>query len=186
MEQTLLTDAGRMGWIVEVICVPNGCTDQTAKVAERSMADMCGQLRPAVRGRVEPRAEAGKANAWNRFTHELSSAQASLLVLLDADIRFVERDALMRLVRLLEEQPDADVSTPMPIKDIASSPTQRLDGTGTADDIARRSSRAQCDLRPTLRRPSSSASTGLDASRVAGGRWLSACDDRHRPVYETG
>ena len=120
MEQTLLTDAGRLGWIVEVICVPNGCTDQTAKVAERSMAEMCGQLGPAVRGRVEPLAEAGKANAWNRFTHELSSAQASLLVLLDADIRFVERDTLIRLVRLLEEQPDADVSTPMPIKDIAS------------------------------------------------------------------
>ena len=57
---------------------------------------MAERWRLAVRGRVEPRAEAGKANAWNRFTYELPSAQASRLCCSSPTSALSSADALMR------------------------------------------------------------------------------------------
>lgn len=98
---------------VEVIVVPNGCTDETAAVARQALAG----LPPGVVATVQPLAEAGKANAWNRFVHDLSRPDATLLALMDADIEFGAADVLERLVARLGAAPPCSVATDHPVKD---------------------------------------------------------------------
>lgn len=98
---------------VEVLIVPNGCTDDTAGVAAAALAQLPPHVDAAVRVLPEP----GKGNAWNRFVHELSRADAALLALMDADIEFASDDVLERLVARLAASPPRDVATDTAIKD---------------------------------------------------------------------
>src|SRR3954468_15771515 len=83
---------------VEIICLPNGCTDRTAEIAAES-----GRLLPPfVIYRVVDIPQSGKSRTWNLFVHELSDPAADFLILLDADIIFESDDVLEQLLLRLE------------------------------------------------------------------------------------
>lgn len=116
--QSLFNPARHAAFDVEVICVPNGCTDDTAGVAEKAFRPFfreCGH----VSWRVAAVAEAGKSNAWNRFVHEFSRPAADYLILMDADIAFLETSTLENMIRALEDTPSADVAVDLPVKDVS-------------------------------------------------------------------
>lgn len=98
---------------IEVLVVPNGCSDDTAGIARDALA----LLLPHVAAAVRVLEQGGKANAWNRFVHELARPDATLLTLMDADIEFGSDDVLERLVRRLGEDPRRDVTSDRAVKD---------------------------------------------------------------------
>lgn len=106
---------------VEVIVVPNGCSDGTAKSAEAALKQGADSL-PGVAfsWRVEPVKEAGKVNAWNLFVHRFSHPDADYVFLMDADIRFEQRDTLKNMVSALERDAHAAVAVDLPRKHIAA------------------------------------------------------------------
>ena len=98
---------------VEIVVVPNGCTDGTAAAAAVAL----DQVPSGVARSVHDLDEAGKSNAWNRYVHDLARPDATLLTLMDADIEFGSGDVIERLVRQLRDAPQAVVATDRPIKD---------------------------------------------------------------------
>lgn len=104
---------------VEIVVVPNGCSDDTAGVAERTLAAASLASDHDVRWRVVPLEEAGKALAWNRFVHELSDPAAQFLVLADGDIVLGAEDSLSSMVQALEKDSGAAVAVDQPVKEVA-------------------------------------------------------------------
>lgn len=115
--QTILADPAHRAALgldaVEVLVVPNGCSDDTAAVAGRALAALPAGVAADVRVLKNP----GKADAWNRFVHDLSRPNATLLALMDADIEFGTVDVLERLVRRLGENPRCEVASDRAVKD---------------------------------------------------------------------
>jgi glycosyltransferase involved in cell wall biosynthesis len=117
-QQSVFAPGSRYGNI-EVMVVPNGCTDRTDEVAERAFEQQGWiDLYPAVACRVSSLTAAGKSNAWNRFIHELSEPSADYFFLMDADIEFNEPRTLERMLENLESKPQAWVAIDHPIKDV--------------------------------------------------------------------
>src|SRR5580692_3592205 len=54
-------------YCIELVIVPNGCTDETAAVARRSVQEHQSVWSIHGSARVEELAGAGKTNAWNKF-----------------------------------------------------------------------------------------------------------------------
>lgn len=100
----------------ELVIVPNGCTDDTAAVAREFLRQ--SRVEAFRRGKVEEVSEAGKSNAWNRFVHDFSDPAADYVFFLDADIAFLQKDALKTLVDTLEANRELWVVTDVPIKDV--------------------------------------------------------------------
>lgn len=105
-----------------LLVVVNGSSDGTARVARQVLAGT------GMDHAVVELAIAGKANAWNRFVHELSPNDADVLLLADADIRLPQKDALSRLVRALIDTPSAVAAVDQPIKDIALRSSRGISG----------------------------------------------------------
>lgn len=100
---------------VEVVCLPNGCTDRTAAVVGAAFA----QRQPDTGAcRVVSCDRPGKAGAWNTFVHAASDPVADYLMLLDADIAFETGDVLEKLFLGLERNELAVVATDRPVKAI--------------------------------------------------------------------
>lgn len=107
---------------LEVVVVPNGCTDGTSAAAARACeaaAAACGD--PRVTARVETLEKGGKTNAWNEFVHRLSDQRSDYIVMLDGDIRIEHPDTVGNLVRTLEKSPEASLSAPKARKHIEGS-----------------------------------------------------------------
>lgn len=121
-QELVRTGREDLEWI-EVVCVPNGCTDDTAERARAAFARAAAGLPPAMAGkfrwRVEELERGGKTNAWNEFVHRISSQDSDYLVLCDGDIRVDHPETLGNLVGTLERTPAASVCVPRPIKHIA-------------------------------------------------------------------
>src|SRR5262249_12520320 len=105
--QSLFRHLADRGERCEVICLANGCTDRTVPFTrdffermEREHVDRAG-LSAWVADIPEP----GRNNAWNRFVHELSSAEARFLCVMDADIVFNRPDTLELVLHELETDP---------------------------------------------------------------------------------
>jgi|GEM_PF-4817134 len=65
---------------IEVIIVPNGCTDDTAAIAHKTLEELNSNVNIApLTGKVCEVEEAGKSNAWNLFIHQFSALWATLL-----------------------------------------------------------------------------------------------------------
>jgi glycosyltransferase involved in cell wall biosynthesis len=104
---------------VEVMVVPNGCSDRTDEIAERHFeSDDWMDLYPQVECRVVALPEAGKSNAWNVFIHQLSRPDAKYIFLMDADIELNEVETLERMLENLEAKSQAWVAIDHPIKDV--------------------------------------------------------------------
>lgn len=103
---------------IEVICLPNGCSDTTADIARDVFLEADQQGIQALKSVVDI-PEAGKTNAWNVFVHELSAASAQYIVLIDADIEFASTDAIEKMVISIVADKNAVVAVSQPIKDVA-------------------------------------------------------------------
>lgn len=106
--------------------VPNGCTDGTAAVSSRALAELVAKTTADISWRVCEVAESGKSNAWNRFVHEFSAPDADLIALLDADIEFGERTTLANTVKALTGAPYAVAAVDLPLKDAVRKPRMSL------------------------------------------------------------
>ncbi|UVK40241.1 glycosyltransferase [Mesorhizobium sp. AR10] len=101
------------GLAARVLILANGCTDGTAARATAAAG-------PGIE--VVDLPEAGKSRTWNRFVHDLSRAEADVLIFCDADITFSTPDALSRLVGGLGARPGLWVLNSQPLKDIVVHP----------------------------------------------------------------
>lgn len=112
---------------IEVVVVPNGCSDRTDQICEWIFkTEAWTSLAPQVTCRVEVLAEAGKSNAWNAYIHGISDADAKYIFLMDADIEFNEPQTLERMLANLESTPEAWVAIDQPIKDVQIRKTKGL------------------------------------------------------------
>lgn len=114
-EQSVFKDDA--GPSIHVVCIPNGCTDDTAAVARRCLAEAAARLgRSRVTWSVEELEEPGKANAWNHCVHEALAAY-DYLCLLDADIVFAGDHTIAAALTILLDDPRVCVATDRPVKD---------------------------------------------------------------------
>lgn len=105
----------------EVVCLANGCTDRTVPVTREFFARMEREHphRAAISAWVADIAQPGRNNAWNRFIHEFSAAEARFLCVMDADIIFNQPDTLALVLESLERDPHLLGASDWPVKDIA-------------------------------------------------------------------
>lgn len=108
---------------IEIIVVPNGCSDSTAEVARKILTDIAPK-RNGLIWKVKELTTPGKSNAWNNYVHSLASSSADYLFLVDSDIEFLEANTLESMLTTLEQQPDAWVAVDRPVKDIAIAKTK--------------------------------------------------------------
>ena len=119
-QQTLL---GR-DHAIEVLVVPNGCSDNTAEIAEQSRPVFDGM--DGVRFRVEELAQGGKSRSWNTAVHELSDQSNDILIFLDGDIELAHDRVIEDLLAILLADPAISVVSGKPIKDTARKEQQSL------------------------------------------------------------
>lgn len=119
--QTLFEELSRRGQRAEIWCVANGCTDDTAAVAERIFRTQSAThpYRDAFAGHAVSVTTPGKVNAWNLFVHEISSRDARSLILMDGDILIGHLTTLWNLHEALDLDAEASVTVGRPVKDIA-------------------------------------------------------------------
>ena len=116
--QSLFTSTPADIEAIEVVCVPNGCTDDTAGAAKLAFTRHAPDD-PRITTRVHKIAQGGKANAWNVFIHEASDPQAQFIYMMDADIQIVHPDTLVNMLTALREDEHAYASAPLPLKHTA-------------------------------------------------------------------
>jgi glycosyltransferase involved in cell wall biosynthesis len=121
MAQSLFAELHGRGEHCEVICIPNGCTDRTAAVAETLFAEQrrSHPFAHTFACRVAEMAQAGRNHTWNAFVHSLSHPAAEFLYLMDADILFREPGTLFNMYMALHAHAEAQISTDLQIKDVA-------------------------------------------------------------------
>ncbi|HEY9630750.1 MAG TPA: glycosyltransferase [Coleofasciculaceae cyanobacterium] len=105
---------------IEIVVVPNGCTDDTAAIARSTLTDLIQlAVYPQVQWKVCEIAQAGKSNAWNTYVHQLSHPSAKYLFLMDADIELLDEDTMTSMIDVLDRRTDVVVAVDKPIKDVA-------------------------------------------------------------------
>lgn len=106
----------------EIVCVANGCTDNTSAVVTKIFADQSRRhpCNSTFTCRHIDLKERGKINAWNCYVHHLSAPDSRFLFMMDADIVINETDALWNMVAGLEGNPLAVVATDRPCKNIST------------------------------------------------------------------
>lgn len=111
---------------LELIVLPNGCTDNTAEVARQAISSAVDPSAHKNLGwDVREIAQAGKCNAWNLFVHEFSSRRAQYLFLMDSDIQLLDPNTLSSMLKTFEQSP-ARVVVDKPIKDVVLKPDKTL------------------------------------------------------------
>jgi len=120
LQQSLFNDSQYCKFI-ELVIVPNGCTDQTAEISRNTLATLVKQRvqPPAIRWQVCEVAQPGKSNAWNLYVHEFSDPAADYLFLMDADIQLLEPDTLRNMIDCLETATERWISVDNPVKDVS-------------------------------------------------------------------
>ena len=112
---------------IELIIVPNGCTDDTASIARNNLAKLSQALvNIEFNWRVCEVQQSGKSNAWNIYVHQLAEPNADYFFLMDSDIRLLDRRTLTSMIEILENRPEASVAVDKPIKDISLKPNKNI------------------------------------------------------------
>jgi hypothetical protein len=119
--QSLFREFAARQNVCEIICLANGCTDHTAEVTGRIFEQQRREHLSAdiLTLKVANIPERGKNNAWNRFVHELSAPEASILFMMDADILIHQRETLWLMLQKLESCAEAHIVVDRPCKDLA-------------------------------------------------------------------
>ncbi len=107
---------------IRVCVLSNGSTDDTVARAQ----DALDHLSHGACFHVVELQSAGKSRTWNRFVHELAG-DADILICADADITLTAPDTLRCLSESLLSDPEREVASSWPVKDIATkdAPTLR-------------------------------------------------------------
>jgi len=127
-DQSLFAELSSRGETCEVLCIPNGCMDRTAQIAEEVFAEQ-KKSHPAADAficRVDNIREAGRNHTWNAFVHELSHREAEFLFLMDSDILFNRRETLFNMYRALLNNSQPHIASDQPIKDVSLKPRKSL------------------------------------------------------------
>ena len=104
---------------IEVIIVPNGCTDDTAAIAHKTLEELNSNVNIApLTGKVCEVEEAGKSNAWNLFIHQFSALDTDFFFLMDADIQLYGKNTLENMLDVLIKNPEYWIALDQPIKDV--------------------------------------------------------------------
>ncbi|GAB4524370.1 MAG: hypothetical protein Tsb0014_02770 [Pleurocapsa sp.] len=104
---------------VEIIVVPNGCTDDTALVAQKTLENSIDpQIYTNLTWRIEELKQSGKSNAWNQYVHHFSDPEANYLFLMDSDIELLDPQTLNSMISVLDSTSEAHVAVDQPIKSI--------------------------------------------------------------------
>lgn len=111
-QQTILNDPKTA---LEIIVVPNGCTDNTALVA--TDAGNYFEHYDQVTFQVHNLTQGGKSRSWNRAVHEFAAPNGDLRFFLDADITLCAHDVMANMVSYLLANPQFEVVTGKPAKD---------------------------------------------------------------------
>lgn len=102
----------------EIVVVPNGCTDDTARVADEALRTGIAALSGVrVSHSIRVLAQGGKSNAWNHYIHELSRRDADAIVMMDTDIEFGHVDTILNCLAELLGNTHAKVVVDLPLKD---------------------------------------------------------------------
>lgn len=122
LAQSIFAEDDRTVSSVEVIVLPNGCTDATAGMAERALsAAKPAASRPFAHSVISLDA-ADKGAAWNFFVHQASRGDADVLVLLDADIEFASANTVSDCLQILAEDSHVQVAVDTPLKHAVKEP----------------------------------------------------------------
>jgi glycosyltransferase involved in cell wall biosynthesis len=105
-------------YTVEIIVVPNGCSDDTAAVTYQTLSAINSGVKTVWDWQVREVVEAGKSNAWNLFIHQFAAPDADFFYLMDADIKLPDRYTLEKLLTVLVENPEYWIALDQPIKDV--------------------------------------------------------------------
>jgi len=126
--QSLFAELHARGELCEVICIPNGCTDQTATVAAAVFAEQTRwhPFASAFTTRVAEMERPGRNSTWNAYVHKLSAPSAEFLFIMDSDILFYESETLFNMYTALLDNSEAYISTDRQIKDVALKPKKTL------------------------------------------------------------
>jgi glycosyltransferase involved in cell wall biosynthesis len=126
--QTLFAELARRGEAIEIVCIANACTDDTAEVAaaQFKLATETHPHRDAFVTRTITVPMPGKITAWNLLVHTYSSRQSRALIVMDADIQLLHPATLWNLFARLETDREAHITVDEPVKDIALKPRRTL------------------------------------------------------------
>ena len=98
----------------EVFVLSNGSTDNTVAAAR----ERARTLAHAERFHVVDLETSGKSRTWNHFVHHVAEP-ADILICIDADIQLTSTETFRRLADRLAANPQLDVATSWPRKDLA-------------------------------------------------------------------
>ena len=101
----------------EFVVVCNGCTDDTAKVAELALERAFSST--AIKFRVYDTPQAGKAKSWNLAVHSVLNPAADIFVFLDADILLKDTGVIDHLLSKLSSDEKVIAVSGWPVKDAA-------------------------------------------------------------------
>ncbi|MGF1589473.1 MAG: glycosyltransferase family 2 protein [Pleurocapsa sp.] len=124
---TLLRSLWQQSWLqnlqhgnlLEIIVIPNGCTDNTAEVAQEILKQLAAKANSdLLQWQVCEVNEPGKSNAWNLFVHQFSAKDADFFCFMDADIQLYAPDTLAKMLSVLKQNPEYWISLDRPIKNV--------------------------------------------------------------------
>lgn len=108
---------GRQDIEATLYVVANGCSDRTAQVARQSASKSLDPL--GIRFEILDWPAPGKSRSWNRVIHEVLPTDVDYILAMDADIEFIDVLVLTRMFERIGGNPNVQVVSGFPIKDIA-------------------------------------------------------------------